>query len=619
MKTRLIILFGLLAAVAAGLGAISTGPISGGTGPTGPAGANPPTVLRKAAVSKPLIGIANWMDYWYQTNLAYGNWMMGEPGEDVASNSVVFAKANKIEWLRIDRGWAATNRTAGGVVTWNTNKFPRGMPWLLDFAHTNGVKVDLSIDWTYLHNTTGGGTIDTPLGGFADYTQIPADVKAMASWGVDGICLLSDATWSLNPMRPDLEEQRVAYIAVLDAVADAASQTFIGSNVTPGVVVPFSVPPQHYAPANSNYWWFAPEVLQANNLYVQPSFQFPNVVGIQDWARTNFATWSSFVGPGRYLHANSWSDSVYAQPALYKAGIEYMGMLGVGYWATYGIAVNPVYLAYITNANFNVLRDDPNAIPGWQVFSNRLAEVWLRPVRSTSTNSASNMVLLSNGGASTNFILTAGMLGLSSNLVWKCTDVWYQTNFAFTNYSQSLTLATNTTMLLLVEPLYTTGNFQGDGRMLSNVWSATICAQALAVTGVGVNRNTADAPSATWQDSTMFYQSAANNYVVYGVDVPRWATNVLVTYQWTTSYTGGSNVYWLDAFTPYYMSSPGGRVQSASTINFPVLVTNLMLTTTTATIPFPVTNAPKHFVCMANASTNASARQMVGAIRVEAY
>ena len=117
MKTRLIILFGLLAAVAAGLGAISTGPISGGTGPTGPAGANPPTVLRKAAVSKPLIGIANWMDYWYQTNLAYGNWMMGEPGEDVASNSVVFAKANKIEWLRIDRGWAATNRTAGGVVT----------------------------------------------------------------------------------------------------------------------------------------------------------------------------------------------------------------------------------------------------------------------------------------------------------------------------------------------------------------------------------------------------------------------------------------------------------------------------------------------------------------------
>src|SRR6185295_11333739 len=121
-------------------------------------------------LTRPAMGIANWIDYW---NVGLGQ----EPGEDVATNAILKMATNGLvaggrDWLRIDFGWAGGH--PDGTLSVNSNKFPHGMPWLVQFAHARNVKVDLAISW--------------PLNASLD--QLPGDIRTMMGWGVDGICLL---------------------------------------------------------------------------------------------------------------------------------------------------------------------------------------------------------------------------------------------------------------------------------------------------------------------------------------------------------------------------------------------------------------------------------------------
>jgi alpha-galactosidase len=79
--------------------------------------------------------------------------------------------------VNLDDGWMASKRTANGegTLTWNTAKFPDGIPYLAAQLHAMGLHLGI-------YTAIGTRTCRGYLGSWSRYTQ---DSKAFASWGVD--------------------------------------------------------------------------------------------------------------------------------------------------------------------------------------------------------------------------------------------------------------------------------------------------------------------------------------------------------------------------------------------------------------------------------------------------
>jgi alpha-galactosidase len=69
----------------------------------------------------------------------------------------------------------ATKRTASGALTWNTTKFPDGIPSLASQVHSLGLKFGI-------YEAIGSHTCQNLPGSYGHYTQ---DAKTFAQWGVD--------------------------------------------------------------------------------------------------------------------------------------------------------------------------------------------------------------------------------------------------------------------------------------------------------------------------------------------------------------------------------------------------------------------------------------------------
>eukprot|EP00035_Acanthoeca_spectabilis_P014665 m.284041 g.284041 ORF g.284041 m.284041 type:complete len:457 (-) comp16193_c0_seq1:40-1410(-) len=79
------------------------------------------------------------------------------------------------EYLNADDCWIAENRTADGKLTWDVGRFPHGMPWLIDQAHSRGLKLGL-----YAAAST---ETCRQYPGSQGYEDI--DAQTFAEWGAD--------------------------------------------------------------------------------------------------------------------------------------------------------------------------------------------------------------------------------------------------------------------------------------------------------------------------------------------------------------------------------------------------------------------------------------------------
>jgi alpha-galactosidase len=77
--------------------------------------------------------------------------------------------------VNVDDGWIAAERTAEGELTWNTTKFPHGIPWLAEQIHALGLKFGI-------YTAIGVRTCQSLPASAGHYEQ---DAKTFASWGVD--------------------------------------------------------------------------------------------------------------------------------------------------------------------------------------------------------------------------------------------------------------------------------------------------------------------------------------------------------------------------------------------------------------------------------------------------
>jgi alpha-galactosidase len=83
--------------------------------------------------------------------------------------------------VNLDDGWMASARTSSGALTWNTTRFPDGIPSLASQIHALGLKFGIyeAIGTRTCQNLPGSG------GTTASDNHYAQDAQTFASWGVD--------------------------------------------------------------------------------------------------------------------------------------------------------------------------------------------------------------------------------------------------------------------------------------------------------------------------------------------------------------------------------------------------------------------------------------------------
>jgi alpha-galactosidase len=141
-----------------------------------PAHAVPPAVQ----AVPPVFGRLPVMGYntWYQFGAAVTeSAVLAQAGYLVSSGLA----AAGYDTVNLDDGWLASSRTSDGSLTWDTAKFPDGIPWLAAQIHALGLKFGIyeAIGTRTCQNLPGSG--GTTAAG-SHYAQ---DAATFAGWGVD--------------------------------------------------------------------------------------------------------------------------------------------------------------------------------------------------------------------------------------------------------------------------------------------------------------------------------------------------------------------------------------------------------------------------------------------------
>jgi alpha-galactosidase len=120
--------------------------------------------------------------------MGYNTWYQFGAG---ATESAVLAQAQFMvssglaaagyDTVNLDDGWIASERTSNGSLTWNTARFPHGIPWLASQIHALGLKFGIyeAIGTRTCQGLPGSG------GSTASDNHYAQDARTFATWGVD--------------------------------------------------------------------------------------------------------------------------------------------------------------------------------------------------------------------------------------------------------------------------------------------------------------------------------------------------------------------------------------------------------------------------------------------------
>jgi alpha-galactosidase len=127
-----------------------------------------PAVAAIPASARPAMGYNPWYEYGCNATEA----IVLQQAKLLVSSGLSASGYNRVN---LDDCWMATKRTASGALTWNTKKFPDGIPWLASQMHSLGLKFGI-------YEAIGSHTCQGLPGSYGHYTQ---DAKTFAQWGVD--------------------------------------------------------------------------------------------------------------------------------------------------------------------------------------------------------------------------------------------------------------------------------------------------------------------------------------------------------------------------------------------------------------------------------------------------
>jgi len=598
--------------------------------------------LNDAAAMTPDLTI-NWFYVWsgalpppdngisYYTNLTYYSSNMFR---EFRTNGYYAAGWNTID---LDGGWAQTTRTGGGDLTWSTAYFengqlPMSLPDYITFAHSNGWKV-------MLYSSLSDTPCNPPS---SPITYAYRDIQKMMSWGADGVKLDNCVIGSTG-------ETNTYYSAYYRTVNQAINDYYAATQATNGECRPFKI----LATGSTAEGW--PNSITTDTLFGvnQISFQ-PTIIALDisdtaPWNHPGLTNHTSmirevvkfkpFFRPGSVVYTGigvygnnpgSWTNMIGmavlgCQPI--EAGLgSVLGMFNSGLPPTgdqWADTFYPSFSQYLTNSEVFAMLRDNLVIPATITSSNIFLETWNRPLENGDT-----CLGISNFGP-TNRVVTLNYydLGISPGVGYAVRNVWNKTNLlSFTN-TLSWTQEKESVSLLRLIPKrtinantisadsLTVGGASVGGRFTETTYpmkSLTIFGTGLSATSVG--------SQGAFNNNEGLVQTAANQAGGFNIPVPDWASTVSIVGRYYSAFAG--TVAWTNApFISYY--HPGGRVQKTENDD-PVNIPNIAVicpsgnyVTVTNTIVFASTNAPKEIYLQMNASSNASARHVIGPLSIK--
>jgi alpha-galactosidase len=115
---------------------------------------------------------------WYQFGAGITESAVLKQADDLVSSGLAAAGYDTVN---LDDGWMASSRTSDGSLTWDTTKFPDGIPWLASQIHALGLKFGIyeAIGTRTCQDLPGSG------GTTASDSHYAQDAQTFADWGVD--------------------------------------------------------------------------------------------------------------------------------------------------------------------------------------------------------------------------------------------------------------------------------------------------------------------------------------------------------------------------------------------------------------------------------------------------
>jgi alpha-galactosidase len=332
------------------------------------------------------------------------------------------------KYVNMDDGWQATRNT-NGAITWNTNRFPGGMPALANYMHARGLKFGLYTEPTTLSNDSSPDPSDYDNYHPGSYGHLEDDAAAFASWGVDYV------KFDALPSVP----QRTAVELFVSAIQRSArNPIFVG-----GSVGPFGT----WMQSVMNSWRNSSPVGQGDFLmYAPENVLYTNVLGhLADIAYYPYA-----VGPGH------WNDGDLLpmfpnNPDAFKAVF--------GMWA---MMCSPIILSGLpafdseqfracTNREALAISQDPAGIQAISVMSNATSQIWVRPL-GTGYGGTKAVALLSRDVAGTNLVTVNWQdIGIAPGMA-TVRDVWHRHTLGYFTNNFSFPVGPKFAQLLTITP-----------------------------------------------------------------------------------------------------------------------------------------------------------------------
>jgi alpha-galactosidase len=115
---------------------------------------------------------------WYQYGAGVTESAVLQQARDLVSSGLAAAGYDTVN---LDDGWMASARASDGSLTWNTARFPDGIPWLASQVHALGLKFGIyeAIGTRTCQGLPGSG------GTTAAASHYAQDAQTFANWGVD--------------------------------------------------------------------------------------------------------------------------------------------------------------------------------------------------------------------------------------------------------------------------------------------------------------------------------------------------------------------------------------------------------------------------------------------------
>jgi alpha-galactosidase len=137
-------------------------------------------IAPSAHAAAPSFGQLPVMGYntWYQFGTGLTQSAVLQQAQFLVSSGLAAAGYDTVN---LDDGWLASSRASDGSLTWNTTKFPNGIPWLASQIHALGLKFGIyeAIGTRTCQGLPGSG------GTTASGNHYAQDAQTFADWGVD--------------------------------------------------------------------------------------------------------------------------------------------------------------------------------------------------------------------------------------------------------------------------------------------------------------------------------------------------------------------------------------------------------------------------------------------------